>query len=175
MDTVPIIFIHKGDVKDSIEKQSFLNTTLKCAALFNPNKTINFLGDNSNKKFSLNISSNVKFYNITDYGVNTTEMNIFQKVFRVVKGKQHGYNEWIKFVFQRFFYLYDFLEKQIIDSFWIFDSDTMIITDLKNHEYKYKQYDCTEQCNGMCINGYINTREIIRKYIIYINSLFLDN
>ena len=174
MEDFPIIFIHKSGIKDNISKQSFLKTTLKCASLFNPQKNIIFLGDNGNKHFSNNIGANVKFNNIDDYGGELKEMKTFKQVFRVIKGPLHGSEEWIKFVFQRFFHLYDFLDKNNITSFWMFDSDTLIIDNLKNHEHKYIKFDCTEQCNGSCINGFISNKEIIKKYINSINNLFMN-
>ena len=51
----------------------------------------------------------------------------------------------------------------------------MILAPLSSHEEKFKAYHCTEQCNGMCINGFISSPEIIGDYLHHINNLFQDN
>ena len=106
----------------------------------------------------------------------------FDKFYRLIQGERHkhinqrkGGKDWVNFVFKRWFYVYNFIISQGIDKFWHFDSDTMILVPLASHEEKFQAYHCTEQCNGMCINGYISSSKVVGDYINKINNLFQDN
>ena len=50
----------------------------------------------------------------------------------------------------------------------------MILTNLEDQEYKFKNFDCTEQCDGICMNGYIASFEVVDGYVNKINDLFED-
>lgn len=166
-DSVPIIFIHKTNLKGDL---SFLKYTLSLASKTNKNKNLYFLGDDLNKKYPINNAWN--YYNIDEFS-NSQQLNIFEKVYKYVGNPKHGRKEWVKFVFKRWFIINNFIKEKKIEKFWTFDSDNLILTDLSLQEYKFKDYDCTEQCNGMCINGFINNSKIINKYVDKINELFL--
>ena len=134
------------------------------------------MGDHENRW--LGAAKNIKHYFFDDYQLGN-EIETFDQVYRPVQGKKHkqfkGGKDWLKFVFKRWFYVNNFLISQDIDDFWHFDSDNMILDSLAHHEEKFKSYDCTDQCNGMCMNGYISERSVVLKYVSKINHLFQDN
>ncbi|MEN9217473.1 MAG: hypothetical protein Q6J33_00535 [Gloeomargarita sp. DG_2_bins_126] len=103
---------------------------------------------------------------------------MFNRVYQLIEGRNHhgirGTTDWVNFIFKRWFYVYNFTTAQGYEQFWHFDSDTMILTDLSQHEYKFKDYDLTEQCNGMCINGFIRNLKAVQAYLDKINKLFQD-
>lgn len=167
---LPIIFMFKTLAKNK-SKSKFLFTVLKCARYFNPQARIILLGDSGNKEYTKNIE-NIEHYNIDDYGVDTKELIDLNKYFKVIKGKNGGSGKWAKFLFERYIRLYYFLKKENIGSFWTFDCDTMIIDDLSNHQYKFKDLNNTEQCNSKCINGFVKSPNIIYNYMISNNNMF---
>lgn len=162
----PIIFVHYGN-------SEYLKYVFKCARLYNPTKRIILLGDQSNLKIAL--SNGIEHYLYEDFG-KTHEAETFEKVYKHIAGEQHKKEFWTKFVFKRWFYVYGFIkENNFCDGFWHFDSDNMILTSLKDHEYKFENYDCTEQCNGICMNGLIAKSDVVEEYLKKINDLFQDN
>lgn len=165
----PLIFIHKGNIKDN---QEYLYDVFKIAKKYNPNTDIYLLGDDTNKTIAE--FCGIKFDYFENYS-NFEKIKKFEKNFKVIRGKKHGAEEWIKFVFKRWFHIYEFVKVNKIEKFWTFDSDNLIITELQEQEYKFQNYDCTEQCNGACINGFINNIEVINGYLQKINELFEDD
>ncbi|CAG7581519.1 MAG: putative glycosyltransferase [uncultured marine phage] len=167
-----IVFIHKSNVKDSVQKQSFIKTVLECAQHFNPEKKIIFIGDNHNEQFA--VGDNVIFKNMDKMGKSHEYFTKFNSRFRSVRGRNAPFNDlMIKFFFERFIYMYMVMEEYGMDSYWTFDTDTLIIDDLTKHESKFQDYDCTSQCNAMCLNGFVKT-ETLRKYVEHIIDLFDD-
>ena len=169
MQKSPLIFIHKSDIKDS---QSYLLDTFVVAKHFNPDMQIILLGDDNNKHYAKDAGIEFDYY---EKYSNSEKINRFEKVFKVIKGKNHGGPEWIKFVFKRWFHIYEFVMKNQYSKFWTFDSDNLILTNLYENEYKFSGYDCTEQCNGACINGFVSNKEVIAGYLDKINDLFEDD
>ena len=149
---------------------------MEAARLTNPDKDIFLLGDRDNKW--LGTAKNTKHYFFDDYQQGS-EIETFNQFYRPVQGKKHksvkGGKDWLKFVFKRWFYVNNFLISKEINDFWHFDSDNMILDALEFHKAKFRAYDCTEQCNGMCINGYISRRSVVLKYVNKINDLFQDD
>jgi len=160
--TSPIIFIHYG-------YSEYLEYTLKASKIFNPLKRVILLGNDANKTVAL--KNGVEHFYFDQYG-NGNEIETFNKVFKFIAGKNEKNEYWINFVFKRWFMVYNFLVKENIDSFWTFDSDNLILTSLEKYEDYYKKFDCTEQCNGMCINGFISKRDVVKGYVDKINELF---
>jgi len=159
-----IIFCHYGD-------SPYLYFTLRCARLSNPQSRIILLGDAANKKIAT--SAGVEHFYFDDFN-NSGEILEFERVYHHVAGQKHGRKFWTKFVFKRWFFVHEFIKKQRINSFWHFDSDNMILTDLNKQEYKFVNYDCTEMCNGICMNGFISSFNVVDGYVKKINQLFLD-
>jgi len=98
----------------------------------------------------------------------------FQRVFRHVRGRDHGVitngQDWLRYVFVRWFYLEEFLRQQGIDRFWHVDSDTMILADLQRYVGRIN-FDFTTQCNGTCLNGLVRT-EVVSEFNDHTIGLF---
>ena len=157
----PIIFIHKGD-------SDYLQHTMKCAKLFNPEKEVVLLGDKENEHLK---SLGIKHELIEDYN-KSSELEVFNKVYQFVAGPEHGKSEWTKFVFERWYIMYNFITKNDIHQFWTFDSDNLIIGKLSTKEAAYSKYDCTAQCLGICMNGWVSNQKVVHGYLLKMNELF---
>jgi hypothetical protein len=162
----PIIFCHYGN-------SDYLQYTLRCARISNPKKRIVLLGDYSNRKTAWKCGVEHYFFQEFDFG---ERIKTFHRVYKLVQGERHnhmkGGADWVKFVFIRWFFVSNFIETQKINAFWHFDSDNLLLEDLGTHEYKFMHYDCTEQCNGKCMNGYVADSSLVQRYIDKINELF---
>lgn len=157
-----IIFIHYGN-------SDYLQYTLTAARFFNPNERIILLGDKENVNICKQVE--VEHYYFEDFN-NGEELAQFDKVYTFIAGTKHGRKAWTNFVFKRWFYIYNFIVSQSINSFWTFDSDNLILTFLPTQEKKFIGYDCTEQCAGICMNGFVSNRTIVKGYVDKINELF---
>lgn len=159
-----ILFCHYGN-------SPYLIYTLKQVKLTNPESRIILLGDEENKKLARKV--NIEHYYFKDFD-NSDEILKFEEVYQHVAGIKHKKENWTKFVFKRWFYIHNFIKKNNIDSFWHFDSDNMILSNLEQQVHKFKDYDCTEQCSGICMNGYISSFKVVDGYVKKINDLFID-
>jgi hypothetical protein len=157
----PIVFIHKGN-------NDYLKYTVQCAKASNPKKDVLFLGDETNNYLT---KFGAKHFLFSDYN-DGEEIKLFRNVFKVIAGSKHGKEEWLRFVFQRWYHIYNFILYHKIDRFWTFDSDTLILRDLAYWEESLKDYDCTEQCDGICMNGLVNSRRVVEGYVNKMNELF---
>jgi hypothetical protein len=166
----PIIFIHYGPA-------SYLHTTLRAARQSNPEKRILFLGVEMNAGMA---PKGVDFYAFADFETGE-EIGQFECVFKFIEGNRHsntkigGTHTWLKFVFRRWFLVFNVLKEFQIEAFWTFDSDTLILANLKSRESRYINFDCTEQCLGKCLNGWVESRRVFKNYIECINALFEDD
>lgn len=161
--SIPIIFIHYGD-------SEYLKYTLRSAKIFNMSSRIILLGDKFNQHYT---DIGIEHFFFENYS-RSSEIILFKKVYKFIAGKNHGKTEWTQFVFQRWFHIFEFIQSQGIESFWTFDSDTLIFTDLQKFQSELSRYDCTEQCNGICMNGFVSSQKVVKGYLDTINSLFLD-
>ncbi|APB34937.1 hypothetical protein GlitD10_2596 [Gloeomargarita lithophora Alchichica-D10] len=164
----PIIFCH-------FSPSSYLNYVFEAVRLTNPDHEIFLLGDESNRQIAAKYSLKHLYFTEFDYG---EKIALFNQVYQLIEGRNHhgirGTTDWVNFIFKRWFYVYNFTTSSGYEKFWHFDSDTMILTNLSQHEDKFKNYDSTEQCNGMCINGFINSLNSVESYLDKINNLFQD-
>ncbi|MFT7233076.1 MAG: hypothetical protein ACI8TA_002299 [Cyclobacteriaceae bacterium] len=111
-------------------------------------KKIIFLGDDENSYLEEFGVEHICFesYKSSDL------IDEFNSVFKVIAGKEHQYAKnrgtdyWIKFVFLRWFLIYEFIKDQNIKRFWTFDTDNMLVGDLSKVEPELAKYDCTAQC-----------------------------
>jgi hypothetical protein len=161
-DSKPIIFIHYGN-------SVYLRYTLSAAKMKNPKKRVILLGDESNKNVAE--TNKVEHYEFNNFD-NGEELNLFNKVYKFIAGKEHGNPVWTNFVFKRWFLIHNFLRQNKINEFWTFDSDNIIMTDLADQEFKFVDYDCTEQCGGICMNGFVSNFQVVQGYVDKINELF---
>ena len=160
----PLIFCHYGNT-------DYLRFTIACARKANPKTRIILLGDESNRW----LNRYVEHHDFVSYSQGE-ELDTFNRVYRLVQGRDHGHEkggrDWVNFVFKRWYYVYNFVLAHNISGFWHFDSDTMILNELGPHESKFSSIDCTEQCDGSCMNGFIATRDVVQRYLLKINELF---
>ena len=161
--SIPIIFIHYGD-------SDYLKYTLRSTKIFNSNSRVILLGDESNQYCTY---LGIEHFYFKDYG-KSPEMRLFEKVYRFIAGSEHGKTEWTHFVFKRWFHIFEFIQSHGIEQFWTFDSDNLVLVNLEKFSVNLSKYDCTEQCNGICMNGFVNSQKIVKGYIDTINSLFMD-
>ena len=159
-----IIFCHYGI-------SNYLKITLLSAKLSNPHKNIILLGDFHNEILAKEIGINHVYFNQFD---STESVIDFNRKFLFVAGSSHGRMDWTKFVFLRWFYVNEFVKQKKIDSFWHFDSDNLIVANLSQFEPGFSQFDNTEQCGGICINGFISSSQITQLYTKHIIDLFND-
>jgi hypothetical protein len=157
----PIIFIHYGD-------SYYLKYTLQSAVLFNPGKQVILLGDETNAHYT---HLGVEHYPFSQFSMGQ-EIRVFDRVYMFIAGPEHHRKEWTRFVFRRWFHLYYFILEKGYRCFWTFDSDTLVLTDLALQEEKFRDYDCTEQCSGICMNGLIMNVRVVKGYLDKINELF---
>ena len=161
-----IIFSHYG-------YSNYLELTLACAKKTNPLARLIFLGDIKNKEVAE--SCGWEHYFLDSYHSDLTLR--FENVFQHIQGKNHNHikngNDWLKFVFERWFFIECFISTHKIDRFWHFDSDTMIVKELSKAAQNLLNYDFTVQCNNTCLNGVMN-RDIVSAYCKHICDLFED-
>lgn len=165
-NSAPLVFCHFGN-------SPYLPYVFACARLSNPDKRIVLLGDESNRRTAER--HGLVHHPYMDFA-GGSEIETFERVYRRVIGPKSGYMrgkiDWIKFVFQRWFYVYNYVRAEKIPSFWHFDSDNMLLDDLTAYEPWLMHYDCTEQCNGKCMNGFISNPNVVGNYLAKINDVF---
>ena len=167
LNPAPLIFIHYGQA-------GYLPVVLSAARRSNPGKEIYFLGDDSNRRL---VPNGVRFFPLQAFRRGDL-LAEFQKVFVPLAGRAHHFNKtggvetWLRFVFERWFVIREFLHAQSIGAFWIFDSDTLIAGDLASREERFVGFDATEQCAGCCLNGYVSSREVVDGYCQKMVELF---
>ena len=155
----PILFIHYGPA-------NYLRWTLAVARRFNPDKQIVLLGEVSNSRSARGVAEFVDFESLSG----TEKEQEFQLVFQVIQGERHRFNKtngvefWLKFVFRRWFLIEAFLKREGLDSFWTFDSDTLVLADLSAREERFSKVQATAQCKNQCLNGWIGSRELVSRY-----------
>ena len=166
--SAPLLFCHYGNSR-------YLPYVLEMARFSNPEKRIVLLGDEKNAWLADKIEIEHRCFKEFDYG---EELERFHRHYRPVQGPKHGHmkggQDWLKFVFARWFFVLNFVRSSSIDEFWHFDSDNMILIPLSDHEDELRQYDCTEQCNGICINGFVSSVPLIERYVRKINAFYQD-
>lgn len=170
-DNRPLVFIHKGD-------SPYMAYTLKLAAAFNPDKDVILLGDDANRKYA---TDGVIFKPYDAY-LQTDAAKDLSENFRFISNQKRlndhakdlSAEEWVRFVFLRWFAIQGVVEEYGADAFWSFDTDTMIGTRLARHEPKFDDIDVTEQCNGLCLNGYIRRPSLVADYTELMRALFHD-
>lgn len=174
MPSAPLIFIHYGPAHT-------LRTVFLAAQRSNPQRRIILLGDETNRRF---VPRGVTFFPLADFR-NGELLRRFEEVFVPISGRAHhftkegGVDVWLRFVFVRWFIIREFLHAKNIESFWIFDSDTLIAGDLGVRESRLVGLDATEQCLGGCLNGWISSRAVVDGYCekmieIYHRTDYLD-
>ena len=158
--STPIIFIHYGN-------SSYLPYVIQIAKKFNPKKEIIFLGDEQNEYLG---SLDISHYHFNDFAYGT-ELEQFDTKFPCIENKRYAKKQWASFILRRWFIINSFIKEKDISRFWTFDSDNFLLTDLKPYEAQFSLYDCTSQCKGICLNGFIPSKNIVQRYVNKINEL----
>lgn len=161
-----ILFTHFG-------YSSYLEFTLAAAKKTNPEARLIFLGDQENRVAAL--KNGWEHYLYTDYPSDLSPQ--FEVLFHHVQGPKHSPikngKDWLRYVFERWFYIDGFIKKEKIQRFWHFDSDTMILQNLEPHNQQLSNIDFTVQCNGICLNGIISD-VVVTEFCRHILSLYAD-
>jgi hypothetical protein len=166
---IPIIFIHYGPA-------SYLSRTLRCARRTNPDKRIILLGDESNRRST---EGAAEYFPFEDFSSGAKHAR-FQQVFQAIQGDRHrfskhgGVEAWLKFVFRRWFLIEEFLARESFDSFWTFDSDTIVLAPLAPRESRFRDVEATTQCRGECLNGWVGSLRLVERYTTCMLDLFSD-
>ena len=165
----PILFIHYGPA-------SYLRSTLRCAKRTNPDKRIILLGDEANRRSA---DGSAEFFPFENFSSGEKSAR-FQQVFQAIQGERHrfskhgGVETWLKFVFRRWFLIEEFLAREKIDSFWTFDSDTIVLAPLAPRESRFRDVEGTTQCRGQCLNGWVGSFRLVERYTACTLDLFSD-
>jgi hypothetical protein len=165
----PIVFVHYGPAR-------YVRWALASARKSNPETRVVFLGDESNRANAAGVAD---FYLFDDFGFGEL-INEFDNSFVVLQGENHrftkqgGIEAWLRFVFRRWFLIGEFLECEEIDSFWTFDSDTLIFSLLRSREDRFAGYEATTQCRNCCLNGFVRSRVLVERYTRCVLQLFKD-
>ena len=163
---ITIIYTHFGN-------SPYLKYTLSSATKSNHKSRKILLGDNDNKQVA--IDNDWEHFNLDDYD---SDLRIeFNSVFRWVQGKKHvatrNGKDWLRYVFERWYIVEEFCKRKNIKNFWHFDSDVIIVEDLLQYQDKLQKNEIlyTRQCNGTCLNGYIDSK-ILPDFLKYVISLY---
>ena len=159
-----IVFSHYG-------YSDYLEYTLQCARKTNPFARLIFLGDQSNKEIAH--KHGWEHFYFENYNGDLNKR--FCSAFRHIQGKNHNPikngKDWLRYVFERWFYIENFVQQENISRFWHFDSDTMILRDLGYFAETLSDFEFTVQCNNTCLNGLMN-KEVVSDYCRHICDLF---
>ncbi len=160
----PLIFIHFG-------YNNYLLYSLCSARFLNPNRRIILIGDRSNLVFS---TYGIEHFEIDSFRTGEL-LQEFNRRFLFFFNKATVWDKtWSRFIFERWFIIYEFVKRQSITSFWTFDSDTLITGNLDEVEPHLQDIDFTEQNSRMSIHGFINNISAVEGYLRHINQMFSD-
>lgn len=160
----PIIFIHTGD-------SFYLKYTLKAAKLNNPDTEVILLGDEHNRKYKKHGITHVNYKDFY-FGEDLAEFN---KNYKEIRGREFKWKpEIMKFVFEKWFVLYNYVTHQQTGPFWTFDTDVMILDNLEKYRSCFQNIDYTYQCHLYQPQGLINNSEMIKKFMQTVNEKFTD-
>ncbi|HSW64342.1 MAG TPA: hypothetical protein VLH56_13700 [Dissulfurispiraceae bacterium] len=164
MPNTTLIFSHYG-------YSTYLEYSLACARKTNPHARLVFLGDEHNHNVA--VRAGWEHFLFNDF--RSHHQSRFGDVFRHVQGKNHNPikngKDWLRYVFERWFFIDGFVSAQSIDRFWHFDSDTMVMQNLNCFEQQLGVFDFTVQCNNTCLNGLVK-RVVVSEYCEWICKLF---
>ena len=161
-----ILFTHFG-------YSSYLEFTLAAARKTNPEARLIFLGDEKNRIVA--VKNGWEHYLYENYPSKLSPQ--FDALFHHVQGPKHSpiknSKDWLRYVFERWFFIDGFIKQEGVYRFWHFDSDTMILQDLEPYNQKLANLDFTVQCNGICLNGIV-TAGVVTEFCQHILQLYAD-
>ena len=151
-NTQLLIFTHYGN-------SEYLEYTLRQATRSNPTMRCVLIGDEKNQTTALAAG----WEHIQLKTLKSAKRDEFNARFRWIQGPLHhpvkGGQDWLRYVFERFFCVASFVKQQKAEHFWHFDSDTMILQELSyfTQHILEKRVACTTLCNNSCPSGLITT------------------
>lgn len=66
------------------------------------------------------------------------------------------------------------MERQGLEAFWTFDSDTLVLADLSRREERFRAFQATTQCRGRCLNGWVGCPGLVKSYLEAMITMFSD-
>jgi hypothetical protein len=163
-----VLFTHYGD-------SEYLSYTLRQATRSNPRMRRVLVGDEKNRE----TASRAGWEHVMFRHLVSAKRDQFNARFRWVQGPKHqpvkGGQDWLRFVFERFYCLETFVLESGAKHFWHFDSDTMIVHDLERYTGQILSMDveCTTLCHDYCPSGLITT-SFLKSYCDGIIRIFGD-
>lgn len=153
MKSLPIIIVHKGD-------SFYLEPVLKQIRLYNPTSRICLISTEDTKHYSF-----LEHYNIADYSGASDD---FAKKYVHLSINPYDYE---LFCFQRWFIIWEFIQKEKLDYFVCLDSDVLIYCNIDEVFNSFLSYDFTIcKIMGPCFTLFNSNS--IDKFCSYILSLY---
>ena len=155
---ITIILIHKG--ADNLS----LPFVLKQVKFFNPKCRIILIGDKTNKKYG----KYVDHFLIKDY---MGEGLLLRKYYKHFSPNPYDFE---LFCLQRWFILFNFLERNKIEHCFYMDSDVMVYSDLSKEAINFFQYDLTvnNEFFGHCM--FINNSNALKIFCDFILKTYQE-
>ncbi len=154
MQSIPIIFIHKGD-------SFYLKYALRNAKKFNPNSRIILIGDKVTKYPDF-----VEYHNLNNYFKSASEFRDYYKHMSIVP------EEIERFCFERWLILNEFLKKSEVKKCLTLDSDVLLFENASNGIKKFNKFDFTLANKGSGGFMYINNPKAISKLAEFILDFY---
>lgn len=157
MDSLPIIFLHKGD-------SFYLKYALENARKFNPNSRIILIGDNVTV-----YSEFVEYYEMKKFDKYSKE---FEKIYVHLNTSNP---EIEMFCIKRWLVLLDFVQKQKLNKIFTCDSDVLLFEDITKDSKNYEKFDVSivDGTNG-CLN-LINKIKVLDYYKKIVRDFYKKN
>jgi len=155
IEPLPIIFFHKGN-------QDFIKYSLLKAKEENPDSRVILLGDESNRW--LGEEYDVEWHNYTLY--KDRAQNELVKCYKHMSTNPAHYE---LICIARWFFTYDFVMMNSIDSAFIADTDVLLFCDVaKQKEKHFKNYRCTLTNNISAGISFINDVSVLGEYCQFV-------
>jgi len=165
----PLIFLHFGDTP-------YLKYVFK-SAIKNGNRVI-LIGDDSNAKYA---KLGVEHY-LFDSFLGTDQSKQLDLVYKRIGGhdfteinRAKGNRDWTKFNFQKWIVLEEFCYENRIDSFWTFDSDTIILSNLNSLNTYFDKFDYTVMNDNSQLQGRVNNVKVLAEFNKLVIELFKNH
>ncbi|HPO49321.1 MAG TPA: hypothetical protein PLO89_03260 [Spirochaetota bacterium] len=153
-----IFFIHKSN-------SDYLKYVLNQARYSNPKVKIYLIGDESNNKYNF-----LTHANISDYFESSEN---FKKIYKHFSTNDYNYE---LLCFQRWFILKDFIKKNNIDgSFFYFDSDLMVYSDLQKDYDLLKKYKFSVCKTYGPQNTFFLNYSVLEEFCDFIEFMYKDS
>jgi len=153
---IPVVIIHKGDA-------FYLKHSAKVAKKFNPSSRIILLGSGINNK-----PKEAEYFDFSQYATFSNKMT------KAYKHYSTNAFEVERFCFERWFMLYEFMQKENMEKCVYIDSDLLLFSNITEEAKRFEKFDFTlhNGTSAHCI--FINSREGLKKFCDYVLEIFTD-